>query len=245
LRASTFGLAALTLAFGVPASASLIVESAPLLGASSVVLDTATGLYWLKPDQTLGRSYSAVQAEEGFGNYAGFTLATAAQLGTLFSDGGVPNTTNTPLPSYYSADLAFITVFGQTGSETRLGDGVDYDEQELEEIYLNSSGTLPQYPYEGFVIDSTYSGPYESCSGGTQCGEASVGQFFSDTTTPGWSPVPSPQPRTLPPRLNRPLSSSAEPGCCSLGSALARGLDSPAAALDGPAHYNLGITSVA
>ncbi|HVW11809.1 MAG TPA: PEP-CTERM sorting domain-containing protein [Bryobacteraceae bacterium] len=209
MKLSAFSLAIVMLACGVPASASLIVQDSPLDGASSVVLDTDTGLYWLKPSLTDGESYATVQAEEGQGNYTGFTLATYDQVRTLFLDGGIQNTSNSPSDTYYASDLAFIDVFGPTRTLTEPLNGVTVNTQEIYGIYLNQSEVLPQDPYLGFVEASTYSGPFSACYNLTECGEASVGSFFGGTTSTDYegawlvasslaaTPVFTPEPATF------------------------------------------------
>ena len=51
------GIVMVLLGFGAPrANADFVTESDSVFGNASVVLDTHTGLYWLKPTETAGLS---------------------------------------------------------------------------------------------------------------------------------------------------------------------------------------------
>ncbi|HKE10325.1 MAG TPA: hypothetical protein VKE73_02020 [Myxococcota bacterium] len=72
-----------------PAAATFIVQDlTPGSGDQLLVLDTVTGLEWLKLTATAGQSANSVLG--GFGGFlaAGLQYATSAQVQTLFSDAG-------------------------------------------------------------------------------------------------------------------------------------------------------------
>lgn len=77
-----------TLAAPLQTHAALQQTTAPTLGGGSAraVLDTETGLQWLTPQATMGRSFEQVSASGLFG--LGYRYASAAELGSLLGHAG-------------------------------------------------------------------------------------------------------------------------------------------------------------
>lgn len=97
-----------------PVKAAFVVENDSVYGASSVVLDTSTGLYWVKPSETLGLTFSAVQANIAAGLTGSFSYASASQVQALFSDAGITDFSNGVSASSYAGASAIISAFGET-----------------------------------------------------------------------------------------------------------------------------------
>lgn len=71
----------------IPISQAALISADSHFGTDSLTLDTATGLAWLDPDQSLFWSYNEVQAELGSGgHFEGFRYASTAEVSTLFFD---------------------------------------------------------------------------------------------------------------------------------------------------------------
>ena len=80
------------------------------LGANSIVVDSGTGLEWLRLDATFGMSFEQVVSQMDPGEmFNGFSVASAADVTTLFKDAHVWAPLS-PLTS--SADLAAGATFG-------------------------------------------------------------------------------------------------------------------------------------
>jgi hypothetical protein len=72
------------------AYAGLTAQDSAFFGKDSLISDSATGLTWLKLDETVGMTYEAVEAKTGLGgSFAGFEIASFDQLRTLTKDAGV------------------------------------------------------------------------------------------------------------------------------------------------------------
>ena len=82
-------------------AATLISENDPTFGPGALTLDTSTGLEWLSPIYSLGRSYTDVSGQFGVGgNFQGYRYASNAEITALFvSVGGVVVNDYTPLNS--------------------------------------------------------------------------------------------------------------------------------------------------
>ena len=66
--------------------------NATLIATGSVVSDTATNLEWLKVTKTYGVGYAQLLIDLSPGNkYAGWHIASTAQVLTLLGDAGLPN----------------------------------------------------------------------------------------------------------------------------------------------------------
>jgi hypothetical protein len=118
-----------------------VTESDSVFGSSSVVLDTATGLYWVKPTDTLGLSYSTVQSKIAAGLTGQFAYATSTQVQTLFSDAGITDFTNNFTAGSYAGASAIVSAFGQTSGGT----------------YSNGS-----YTGSAVQVDGVYAGNYDA-----------------------------------------------------------------------------------
>jgi hypothetical protein len=97
-----------------PVKAALVVENDSVYGASSVVLDTSTGLYWVKPGETLGLTFSTVQADIAAGRTGNFSYASASQVQALLSDAGITDFSNGVSAPSYAGASAIISALGQT-----------------------------------------------------------------------------------------------------------------------------------
>lgn len=73
--------------FTATAFASLAPAHAALTATSTSVVDSATGLEWLKLPLTAGMSYNAVQASS-YVTQGGYSYASEAQIFKLFNDAG-------------------------------------------------------------------------------------------------------------------------------------------------------------
>jgi hypothetical protein len=119
-RYSPIGLAVICVAILLlalaPASAkaAFVIENDSVFGASSVVLDTTTGLYWLKPTETVGLTFSTVQADIAAGQTGNFSYASASQVQALLSDAGITDFSNGVSAPSYAGASAIISALGQT-----------------------------------------------------------------------------------------------------------------------------------
>ncbi len=74
------------------ALAGAVEVNATLIASGSVVSDTATNMEWLKVTDTYGVLYEQLLTDLSPGNkYAGWHIASAAQVLTLIGDAGLPN----------------------------------------------------------------------------------------------------------------------------------------------------------
>jgi hypothetical protein len=99
-----------------PAAATFIVQDlAPGSGDQLLILDTNTGLGWLKLTATAGQSVNSVLG--GFGGFqaAGLQYATSAQVQTLFADAG-GFLYGDGAPGEWQPANDFIALFGATQS---------------------------------------------------------------------------------------------------------------------------------
>ena len=108
-------LAGMLLVGGVPCS---IAHAVSLIDQGSNTYDTNTGLTWLDVRLTMGVSYDNVEANYlGVGQlYAGYRHATATEVTTLFTNGGVTSPYNGSLNSEAPALDALISLLGATSS---------------------------------------------------------------------------------------------------------------------------------
>jgi hypothetical protein len=84
---------------------------------SGAILDTATNFLWLDATETVGRSVADVSAKLGpGGEFAGFQIATEAQINTLFVNAGLTLTQNVAPGSVaeIAAVASFIAIYGDT-----------------------------------------------------------------------------------------------------------------------------------
>ena len=101
--------AAVLLVGALPAFASFSTLDSTF-GSNSIVVDSQTGLEWLRLDETLGMSFEQVTSQMDAGEvFSGFSVASAAAVTTLFKDAQVW----APLfPLSGPADLAAGATFG-------------------------------------------------------------------------------------------------------------------------------------
>lgn len=75
-----------------PSAAILIEANDRVFGRGSITRDLDSGLEWLDLTETAGRSFFDVLAEtERGGEFAGFRIATAAEVEQLFLNAGIPD----------------------------------------------------------------------------------------------------------------------------------------------------------
>ena len=115
-------LGVLAVSASVSVSATLISENSAY-GPDTLTLDTSTNLEWLDLTLSTDLSINQVNALLGPGQqFAGFTLASNAQITTLFTDGGETPPVNF---SQAASDLAnvnnLINLLGMTFSGTTYG----------------------------------------------------------------------------------------------------------------------------
>lgn len=163
-------MAMLLLALTPPrAMASLVVENDSVYGASSVVLDTSTGLYWVKPIETLGLSYSAVQTDIASGLTGNFTYASFSQVHTLFSDAGITDFTNDVSAGSYAGASALVSVFGQTGGGTFSNGSYQGPYAQVVGVYAGN--------FDAYTIAYQLNAAGEFGCSGMDCAETSIGTF--------------------------------------------------------------------
>lgn len=74
------------------AHADLISLSSPIFGPNSLTYDTNNSLYWLSPNETVGKSFNEVLDVLSIdGRFAGFRFATVNELTGLFASAGIQN----------------------------------------------------------------------------------------------------------------------------------------------------------
>jgi hypothetical protein len=151
------------------ARASFVVENDDVYGASSVVLDTSTGLYWVKPIETLGLTYSAVQTDIASGLTGNFTYASYSQVHTLFSDAGITDFTNSVSAGSYAGASALVSAFGQTG-------GGIFSNGSYQGPYAQTVGVYAGN-FDAYTIAYQLNAAGEFGCTGMDCAETSIGTF--------------------------------------------------------------------
>lgn len=101
-------------------------------GHPGAILDTGTNFLWLDATETVGRSVADVSSQLGpGGEFAGFQVATEAQVNTLFVNAGLPLTENVVPGSNaeIAAVASFIAIYGDTApaSCTACQASADFD----------------------------------------------------------------------------------------------------------------------
>src|SRR4051794_27118202 len=72
---------------------SALAVTLPLVDEGSITYDPNTGLRWLDVTQSTNRSFNDVSSQFGRGgDFYGYRYATAAEVGTLFMNAGLPIT---------------------------------------------------------------------------------------------------------------------------------------------------------
>ncbi len=156
--------------------ASFVLENDSVFGASSVVLDTSTGLYWVKPLETLGQTYSTVQTDIGAGLTGNFAYAAYSQVQTLLSDAGITDFTNGVSAGSYAGASSIISAFGQTG-------GGSYSNGSYQGSYAQVVGVYAGN-YDAFTIAYQLNATGEFGCTSVDCAETSIGNFSGSSAGP-------------------------------------------------------------
>ena len=158
------------------------VTSDSSFGSSTLILDTQSGVEWLKLDPTFGLTYDQVTSQMDPGQtFAGFTVASASQVTTLFKDAGVWAPL-TPLTS--AADLAAGATFTSTFGGVVNGDAILTQGMSSTPFSLFDQQTLG-VGYRPGVSVSSFDDAFTSRAGP---GSQSMGTWLTKTVTP----VPEP-----------------------------------------------------
>jgi hypothetical protein len=115
-------LGAAVLIAGAAEAALVSIDSE--FGTDTVTLDTDTGLEWLDWSLTTNRSFDDISSELGAGGeFEGFRYATADEVATLWTNGGIVDITTVP-PVDFTTDFTranfapagqLVTLLGLTG----------------------------------------------------------------------------------------------------------------------------------
>jgi hypothetical protein len=159
-----------------PARAGFVVENDSVYGASSVVLDTSTGLYWVKPIETQGLTYSAVQTDIATGLTGDFAYASYSQVNTLLSDAGITDFTNGVSAGSYAGASAIVSAFGQTSGGTFSNGSYQGPYAQVVGVY---AGNYDAYTI-AYQLNAT--GEFECTS--ADCAETSIGNFSGSAAGP-------------------------------------------------------------
>jgi hypothetical protein len=159
-----------------PARAALVVENDSVYGASSVVLDTSTGLYWVKPIETLGLTYSTVQTDIAAGLTGNFALASYSQVHTLLSDAGITDFTNGVAAGSYAGASAIVSAFGPTSGGTFSNGSYQGSYAQVVGVYAGN--------FDAYTIAYQLNATGEFGCTGVDCAETSIGNFSGSTAGP-------------------------------------------------------------
>lgn len=144
-----FGMQVAALPASCLAGAVLLSEGSPF-GADTITHDTVTGLLWL--DLTESTSYSHTQILDATGpggTFAGYRLATDAEIQQLFVDAGIdlgPGTSNF-VPQNYAPIVALAALMGQLGNDGNCGIGC---------TFFYSAGFTAEPPYSSLVASTSF-----------------------------------------------------------------------------------------
>jgi hypothetical protein len=159
-----------------PASAAFVVENDSVFGVSSVVLDTSTGLYWVKPIETLGLSYSAVQTDIAAGKTGNFAYASYSQVHGLLSDAGITDFTNDVAAGSYAGASAIVSMFGETGSGTLTNGSYIADYAQVVGVYSGD--------FDAFTIAYQMNAIGGFGCSSVHCAETSIGNSSGSSAGP-------------------------------------------------------------
>jgi hypothetical protein len=159
-----------------PARAAFVVENDSVYGASSVVLDTSTGLYWVKPMETLGLTYSTMQTDIAAGLTGNFTYASFSQVHTLFSDAGITDFTNNVSAASYAGANAIVSAFGQTSGGTFSNGSYQGPYAQTVGVYAGN--------YDAYTVAYQLNTTGEFGCTSVDCAETSIGNFSGSTAGP-------------------------------------------------------------
>jgi len=170
-------VAILLLALAAPrVQAAFVIENDGVYGASSVVLDTSTGLYWVKPIETLGLTYSTVQTDVANGRTGNFAYASYSQVHTLLSDAGISDFTNAISAGSYAGASTLVSAFGQTSSGTLTNGSYHGSYAQVVGVYSGN--------YDGFTIAYQMNAPGAFGCTSANCAETSVGNVSGNSAGP-------------------------------------------------------------
>jgi hypothetical protein len=179
-----FAAALLLCASGAQSAFAGFVTANSSFGNDTLVLDTQTGIEWLKLDATLGLSYDFVASQLDAGEmFSGFSVASILDVTTLFQDAGVwaplaPLTSASALAS----GAAFAGYFGGYNSGSGISlEGMTNASLAPYNFQQRSVGVV----YRAGISTSSWDDAYHSRSGP---GSASVGTWLTRSVTP----VPEP-----------------------------------------------------
>ena len=91
---------------GTDASADLVLRDDNIWGPGTIIHDTSTGLYWLKPSKTVNLSYNTISEQLGSGAYTGFRYASSTEVQNLFITAGLP------IGAFYDG-IAYGTIYNR------------------------------------------------------------------------------------------------------------------------------------
>lgn len=194
-------VAILLLALASPTvKAAFVSESDSVYGASSVVLDTDTGLYWVKPTETLGLTYSTVQTDIATGLAGNFAYASDSQVRTLLSDAGIIDFTNGVSAGSYAGAGAIVSAFGQTSGGTFTNGSYHGSYAQVVGVYAGN--------YDAFTIAYRLNATGEFGCTSVDCAETSVGNFSGSSAGPygSWLVASSLNSGNVPPPVPLPAS---------------------------------------
>jgi hypothetical protein len=182
------------------AKAAFVIENDSVYGASSVVLDTSTGLYWLKPTETLGLTFSTVQADIAAGQTGNFAYASASQVQALLSDAGITDFSNGVSAPSYAGASAIISALGQTSGGTFTNGSYFGSYTQVAGLYAGNS--------EAYTIayQLNASGAFGCAS--ANCAETTVGNVPGNSIRPfgNWLVATSLDSGSAPPPVPIPAS---------------------------------------
>jgi hypothetical protein len=182
------------------AKAAFVIENDSVYGAASVVLDTITSLYWVKPTETLGLTFSTVQADIAAGQTGNFSYASASQVQALFSDAGITDFSNGVSAPSYAGASAIISAFGQTSGGTFTNGSYFGSYAQVAGLYAGNS--------EAYTIayQLNASGAF-GCTG-VDCAETTVGNVPGNSIYPygSWLVATSLDSGNAPPPVPIPAS---------------------------------------
>ena len=113
-------------AAGRPSDAALISENSAF-GANTITRDTATDLRWLDLTESAGFSRTQILQElEPGGIFAGYRLATAAEVSAFFVHAGFDLATEEFVTQNYAPAVVLAGLVGQLGSDGSCGVGCSF-----------------------------------------------------------------------------------------------------------------------
>lgn len=170
-------VAILLLALAPPSvKASFVLENDSVYGASSVVLDTSTGLYWVKPMETLGLTYSTVQTDIATGLTGNFAYASYSQVHTLLSDAGITDFTNDVSAQSYVGASSMISAFGLTSGGAFSNGSYQGSYAQVVGVYSGN--------YDAFTIAFQLNATGAFGCTSVNCAETSIGNFSGSSAGP-------------------------------------------------------------